>query len=240
MYTKNSPKKIFFLGLDKHFFQFFLNLGSIFYNKMTLFTLDKPKIPYKLQFMNQNPANSPLQIIDVPPELRGMTDEEILLNSEKPKKTFSGKRKNGAARPAKKDRVANKHEKDLLEAKSIAAFIQNRSDMAHIPPITELPLEKQAMLNTAFSSNSKSLSVFKFTENTELATPHSMISEAPKPTTGRVLKVAFGIKGKDTPKAVIVSAADHEQQKAEERKKKIQALTPVKRGRGRPRKNPIV
>ena len=190
--------------------------------------------------MNQNPANSALQVIDVPPELRGLSDEEILLKSEKPKKLFSGKRKNGAARPAKKDRIAHKNEKDLLEAQSIASFIQNRSNMAHIPPITELPLEKQAMLNTAFSPESKSLSVYKFTENKEHATPHSMISEAPKPATGRVLKVAFGFKGKDAPKAVIVSATDHEQQKAEERKRKIQALIPVKRGRGRPRKNPIV
>ena len=58
----------------------------------------------------------------------------------------------------------------------------------------------------------------------------------------------------DKPKAVIVSAADHAKQKAEERAKKIQDFfkakhpeattkpdgTPVKRGRGRPRKNPIV
>ena len=190
--------------------------------------------------MNPNSANSALQIIDVPPELRGLSDEEILLNSEKPKKLFSGKRKNGAARPSKKDRVASKQEKDLLEAKSIAAFIQNRSDMAHIPPITELPPEKQAMLDKAFSPNSKSLSVYKFKENTEHAAPHSMISEPPKPATGRVLKASFGIKGKDTPKAVIVSAADHAQQKAEERERKIQALTPVKRGRGRPRKNPLI
>jgi len=43
MYNKNSPKKIFFLDLDKHFFQFFLNLGRIFYNKMTFSTLDKAR-----------------------------------------------------------------------------------------------------------------------------------------------------------------------------------------------------
>ena len=190
--------------------------------------------------MNQNPVNSALQIIDVPPELRGLSDEEILLNSEKHKKLFSGKRKNGAARPSKKSRIANRQEKSLTEAKSIAAFIQNRSDMAHIPPITELPPEKQALLNSVFTPNSKSLSIHKFAENTEATMPKSMISEAPKPATGRVLKVSFGIKGKGTPKAVIVSAADHAQQKAEERKRKIQALTPVKRGRGRPRKNPII
>lgn len=190
--------------------------------------------------MNPNSTNSTLQVIDVPPELRGMTDEEIIENSEKPRKSFCGKRKNGAARPSKKDRIA--------------AIFQNRADLTHISPISELPHEKQSMLNTAFTPSSKSLSVYKFAEKPEPAAEHKIhahaLSEIPTPATGRVLKASFGIKGKDKPKAVIVSATDLAKQKAEERAKKIQKFftarhpeatmmpdgTPIKRGRGRPRK----
>ncbi len=190
--------------------------------------------------MDPNLTNSTLQVIDVPAELRGMTDEEIIVNSEKPRKIFSGKRKNGAARPAKKDRIA--------------ALFQNRADLSHIPPISKLPPETQTLLNTAFTASSNSLSVYKFAEKTEHAAPQSIISEAPKPASGRVLKASFGIKGKDKPQAVIVSATDLARQKAEERAKKIQAFfkakhpeattmpdgQPIKRGRGRPRKNPVI
>ena len=65
--------------------------------------------------MDQNLSNIALQIIEVPPELRGLTDEEIIQNSEK-KRDFSGKRKNGAARPSKKDRLALKQQKEEVKS----------------------------------------------------------------------------------------------------------------------------
>ena len=82
----------------------------------------------------------------------------------------------------------------------------------------------------------------------------SVLSEPPKPPSGRVLKGSFGAKPSDKPKAVIVSAADLARQRIEERAKKIRealmaknralhpeaaAEIPVKRPRGRPRKNPL-
>ena len=82
----------------------------------------------------------------------------------------------------------------------------------------------------------------------------SVLSEPPKPPSGRVLKGSFGAKPGDKPKAVIVSAADLARQRIEERAKKIRealmaknralhpeaaAEMPVKRPRGRPRKNPL-
>lgn len=266
MYNKNSPKKIFFLGLDKHFFQFFLNLGRIFYNKMTFSTLDKPSKGEKWGFMDQNLSNIALQIIEVPPELRGLTDEEIIQNSEKIKKDFSGKRKNGAARPSKKDRLALKQQKEYQEAQNIAneifgsipkqndLYFKPKTAIPGIPALSELSAEKQMMLSTAFTQESPSFSSYKLKEATMNSAPKSMISETPKPASGRVLKASFGAKTGDKPKAVIVSAADLAKQKAEERAKKIQNFfkakhpeatvmpdgTPVKRGRGRPRKNPIV
>ena len=214
--------------------------------------------------MDQNLSNIALQIIEVPPELRGLTDEEIIQNSEK-KRDFSGKRKNGAARPSKKDRLAQKQQKEYQEAQSIAneifgsipkqgdLYFKPKAAIPGIPAFGELSAEKQKMLNTAFTQESPSFSSYKLKEATLNSAPKSMISEAPKPASGRVLKASFGFKGGDKPKAVIVSAADLAKQKAEERAKKIQDFfrakhpeatvmpdgTPVKRGRGRPRKNPI-
>ena len=216
--------------------------------------------------MNQNVSENILNVIEVPPELRGPSDEEIIRNSERFKKDFAGKRKNGAARPSKRDRILQKKEKDLIEVQKIAAEIfgttPKRNDyFPHLDPVSEvpalntLPPEKQKMLQSAFTPNSKGYTVIKATEEKSAhEAPHSMISEPPKPTSGRVLKASFGAKTGDKPRAVIVNAADLAKQKAEERAKKIQDFfrakhpeatampdgAPIKRGRGRPRKNPIV
>ena len=265
MYNKNSPKKIFFLGLDKHFFSFFLNLVCIFYNKMTLFTLDKLKKTKKTDFMQQNMATDALKIIEVPPELRGLSDEEIIRNSEEIPKKFEGRRKNGAARPSKRERLAQKEEKAKRETEQIVAEIFGKSPVqSSIPqsasatfpavtPLNELPSEKRKMLESAFTPSSKGYSVVKAEEKSEHVAPRSMISEMPKPASGRVLKASFGAKNGTAPKAVIVSAADLAKQKAEARAKKIQEFfrskhpeattmpdgAPIKRPRGRPRKNPL-
>lgn len=201
--------------------------------------------------MNQNLSQNTLQIIEVPQELRGMTDEEIIQNSERIKKDFSGSRKNGAARPSKRDRLALKTKQAHQEIQDLAAEIFGNKQPAPSPvEVLKLNPEKQEMLRTAFTPESHSFSTFSSEPKQKL---HSMISEVPKPASGRILKASFGVKGKDQPKAVIVNAADLAKQKAEERTKKIQAAfkakhpeatdmpdgTPVKRGRGRPRKNPL-
>lgn len=210
--------------------------------------------------MNQNLSNNTLQIIEVPHELRGLSDEEIIQNSERIKKDFSGKRKNGAARPSKKDRIALKQQKEYLETQNIAAEIFGavakqkdlyfKPSIQGIPSLSDLAPEKQKMLSTAFTPESHSFSSYRLRESVTVAEPKSMISEPPKPASGRVLKASFGAKTGDKPKAVIVSAADLAKQKAEERAKKIQDFfrakhpeatvmpdgQPIKRGRGRPRK----
>jgi hypothetical protein len=214
--------------------------------------------------MNQNLSNNTLQIIEVPHELRGLSDEEIIQNSERIKKDFSGKRKNGAARPSKKDRIALKQQKEYLETQNIAAEIFGavakqkdlyfKPSIQGIPSLSDLAPEKQKMLSTAFTPESHSFSSYRLRESVTVAEPKSMISEPPKPASGRVLKASFGAKTGDKPKAVIVSAADLAKQKAEERAKKIQDFfrakhpeatvmpdgQPIKRGRGRPRKTPLI
>lgn len=152
-------------------------------------------------------------IMEVPQELRGLSDEEIIKNSETRTRATNGKKRNGSLRPSKREREAIKTRNERQEAEKIAAQI-----FGNVPKI-----------------------------------PHSTISEPSRPASGRVLKVSFGAKTGEKPKSVIVSAADLAKQKAEERAKKIQSIfkakhpdattnpdgTPIKRGRGRPRKNPI-
>ena len=232
---------------------------------MTFFTLDKLKKTKKPDFMQQNMATDALKIIEVPPELRGLSDEEIIRNSEEIPKKFEGRRKNGAARPSKRERLAQKEEKAKRETEQIVAEIFGKSPVqSSIPqsasatfpavtPLNELPSEKRKMLESAFTPSSKGYSVVKAEEKSEHEAPRSMISEMPKPASGRVLKASFGAKNGTAPKAVIVSAADLAKQKAEARAKKIQEFfrskhpeattmpdgAPIKRPRGRPRKNPL-
>ena len=232
---------------------------------MTFFTLDKLKKGQKSVFMHQNTVTDALKTIEVPPELRGLSDEEIIRNSEEFQKKFEGKRKNGAARPSKRERLAQKEDKARRETEKIAAEIFGKSPvLGNIPkdmstpfppvtPLNELSNEKRKMLEDAFSPSSKGYSLLKTDEKSVHDAPRSMISEMPKPASGRVLKVSFGAKNGPAPKAVIVSAADLAKQKAEERAKKIQAFfrakhpeattmpdgAPIKRPRGRPRKNPL-
>ena len=201
--------------------------------------------------------NTP-EIIEVPPELRGLSDDEIIRNSEKKERPFSGKRKKGALRPSKRERLALKQGVQEKEAEQIAAEIFGAAS-SQAGKKAQPGQKKHSVLKSAFTDHSESLSKmtvspFGIGPSTEpKPEPKSMISEAPKPISGRVLKVSFGAKTGEKPKAVIVSAADHERQRNEERAKKIQAFfkekhpeatampdgAPIKRGRGRPRKNPL-
>lgn len=210
-----------------------------------------------------------LPVIEVPPELRGLSDEEIIQRSQKEIREISGKRKKGERRPSKRAREALKQQKAHQEA------------MAIFKPRASLSQDKLDMVKKAFTSQSESLTlydrvsydandVFEIVDDAcevlnSRPTPapkktiKSIITAAPAPTSGRVLKASFGAKQGEKPKAIIVSAAELAKQKAEERAKKIrEALsakrkaasaatppplnpdgTPVKRPRGRPRKNPI-
>ena len=94
--------------------------------------------------MNQNLSQNTLQIIEVPQELRGMTDEEIIQNSERIKKDFSGSRKNGAARPSKRDRLALKTKQAHQEIQDLAAEIFGNKQPAPSPvEVLKLNPEKQ-------------------------------------------------------------------------------------------------
>ncbi|MCF0222593.1 MAG: hypothetical protein HUK19_09890 [Fibrobacter sp.] len=108
-----------------------------------------------------------LEVIEVPPELRGLSDEEIIANSEKQLRQCSGKRKNGARRPSKKTRIALKQQKELDEINQAAAEL--------------------------FTCNAQ-LTNRSFSETTRECASSVARSSTARPSTARVLKATFGIK----------------------------------------------
>ncbi|SIO43258.1 hypothetical protein [Fibrobacter sp. UWB11] len=209
--------------------------------------------------MTDSTRKEALQITEVPPELRGLSDEEIIKNSESKEKKFIGKKHNGAKRPSKRERQKLKEQNEKAKFNSLAAKY-NKADSSKSQE-SENDAEIKSILKKIHANAPKS-------EDAEVkkapvqATPteppkrvlKSVISEPPKPPSGRVLKGSFGVKPGDKPKTVIVSAADLARQRIEERAKKIRealmaknkalhpeaaAEMPVKRPRGRPRKNPL-
>ena len=210
--------------------------------------------------MTDSTKKEALQVTEVPPELRGLSDEEIIKNSESKEKKFIGKRHNGAKRPSKRERLAQKEQKENAKFNALVAKYNTAgSDKA---PETENDAEIKKILKKIAAplanSETEKPEVKKEAEPAAPAAPKrvlkSVLSEPPKPPSGRVLKGSFGTKPGDKPKAVIVSAADLARQRIEERAKKIRealmaknralhpeaaAEMPVKRPRGRPRKNPL-
>lgn len=222
--------------------------------------------------MSDYSTEKSLEIIEVPPELRGPSDEEILKMSEKKLREVSGKRKKGERRPSKRARLAMKREKELLEARNLAmeVFGNSKNVKAEETPnfknLSSHPQDKQEFIRNAFTEKSPGYNVFYNKQTTPSSNESIAEKSVPKivepttPASGRVLKASFGIKTSEKPKATIVSAADLARQRAEERAKKIrEALLakrtpaiqspvaenlnengePVKRPRGRPRKNPL-
>lgn len=200
-----------------------------------------------------------LEITEVPPELRGLSDEEIIKNSESKEKKFIGKKHNGAKRPSKRERLAQKEQSENAKFNSLVEKY-NKVEKPHESENDEDI--KKILKKIASSQTSSPNPVPKVKETVEQKAMEeapkrvlkSVLSEPPKPPSGRVLKGSFGAKPGDKPKTVIVSAADLARQRIEERAKKIRealmaknralhpeaaAEIPVKRPRGRPRKNPL-
>jgi hypothetical protein len=208
--------------------------------------------------MTDSTKKENLQITEVPLELRGLSDEEIIRNSESKAKKFVGKRHNGAKRPSKRERIAMKEQSENAKFDSLVAKY-NKVDSKKQQDDDIKDILKKIASSQPSPSKAEDAEVKKIVNTA--AKPeapkrvlNSVISEPPKPPSGRVLKGSFGAKPGDKPKTVIVSAADLARQRIEERAKKIRealmaknkalhpeaaAEMPVKRPRGRPRKNPL-
>lgn len=210
--------------------------------------------------MTDSTRKEALQITEVPPELRGLSDEEIIRNSESKEKKFIGKKHNGAKRPSKRERQRLKEQSENAKFNTLVAKY-NKPDNAKSRE-AESDAEINSILKKIASHATPKVEDAEVKKIIAQATPveqpkrvlTSVLSEPPKPPSGRVLKGSFGAKPGDKPKTVIVSAADLARQRIEERAKKIRealmaknkalhpeaaAEMPVKRPRGRPRKNPL-
>ena len=223
-----------------------------------------------------------LPVIEVPPELRGPSDEEILQQSES---EDSQKRRNSAKRPSKRERLELKKrkalgimktmaEKTVARTENISSTIKSAAAAATAAANTALNFARETEIKSGTLSDARKKLETLFTAKKEVVAQKAaqvvktVIQEAPKiPASGRVIRGAFGAKGAIL-KAEIISSADLAKKRMEEKAKKIRAAlfakksaeagpgtatagtaagqatavdgaAPVKRPRGRPRKNPL-
>lgn len=219
-----------------------------------------------------------LPVIEVPPELRGPSDEEILQQSES---EDSQKRRNSAKRPSKRERLELKKrkalgimktmaEKTVDRTENISSTIKSAAAAATAAANTALNFARETEIKSGTLSDARKKLETLFTAKKEVVAQKAaqvvktVIQEAPKiPASGRVIRGAFGAKGAII-KAEIISSADLAKKRMEEKAKKIRAalfakksaeagpgtatasqssatdgVVPVKRPRGRPRKNPL-
>lgn len=209
--------------------------------------------------MTENSPLNELPIIEVPPELRGPSDEEILRNSE----ARLRKKKRPAFRPSKKVREARKASAPARPEQSAPQqkpWLEPRREPKRERSVDSIPLPKLSDFEkaggdlTAPKSWEAKLPP-KLAEAPKLEKPEiqvrSSITETPKPSSGRVLKGTFFTLGGKKPEATVVSAEKLEKERAAERAKKIQAKLrvarkleaaagtdsePAKKRRGRPPK----
>lgn len=215
---------------------------------------------------NPDPENLP--IIEVPEELRGLSDEEILaLHPFDPEKR-------DRFRPSKKERAKRKLAREQARIRQIAEQYKNRNSYSRyasrpMPKLSDFDGEKPHPAPRLATSPKKTLFVpgqmKKFStaaaptaESKQAATPLP-----PRQSSGRVLVGSFGGAKFNTAKTQIISESELAKQTAIKKAKesllksqeslsgidRLNALfsapaaaegtAPVKRKRGRPRKNPL-
>lgn len=185
--------------------------------------------------MTELPKND-APIVDVPPELRGPSDEEILaLNPVKDEKRFRD-------RPSKKEREARKVAKEQEKFRKIAAQYENRENLPSnpfssassrpMPKLSDFDRSKGLFKSTsgrASTSNAKS-SLFvpgAFKKAASLPTEFPTVDSKPavvlpsRPASGRVLSGSFGTSRSAAPKARIISGDELGKKTAMEEKKKF-------------------
>ncbi len=198
--------------------------------------------------MNEPLNEQNLPLIEVPAELRGLSDEEILSLD-----FGTSRRIRHRIRPSKRERDLLKKAKEDEKIRKIAEeYESERKSPQGMPPVPSVPGFSKPMPKLSDFENEPEKPVKKedsklgfffrrkgiksfFSESPiekkEPATPKSSISTPPKPASGRVLKLSFGGKGLSGVKGTIISAEEAAKANIKEE--------PVKRGRGRPPKNRI-
>ncbi|MDR1759058.1 MAG: hypothetical protein LBR60_00865 [Fibrobacter sp.] len=201
--------------------------------------------------MNEPLNEQKLPIIEVPAELRGLSDEEILsLDFGTSRRTRHrirpSKRERDFVKKAQEDekirKIAEEYESEkkstpgIPPAPSAPGFSKPMPKLSDFENKPERPLRKEDSKPGLFFRKREGKELFSENplEKKDVVTPKSSISTPPKPSTGRVLKLSFGGvggKGLSGVKGTIVSAEEAAKANIKE--------APVKRGRGRPPKNRV-
>jgi len=189
-------------------------------------------------------------VIEVPPELRGPSNEEIL---QKEGRKDTAMRRRAAARPSKRERMRRKLGESSAEMSQIAARFRDGAPAkapAHKGSRLSVARKKLETLFSAVTRKPEEPEIKKIEPKRE---PPKLVPP-PVPPSGRVLRGSFGAKPSDNAHAQVYSASELAKMRMEERAKKIRAELarkngpgplvgedgqPVKRPRGRPRKNPL-
>lgn len=159
-------------------------------------------------------------------------------------------------------------EKTVARTENISSTIKSAAAAATAAANTALNFARETEIKTGTLSDARKKLETLFTAKKEVVAQKAaqvvktVIHEAPKiPASGRVIRGAFGARGAIL-KAEIISSADLAKKRMEEKAKKIRAalfarkaaeagtgiatasqaadgVVPVKRPRGRPRKNPL-
>lgn len=204
--------------------------------------------------MINNTLATDLPVVEVPPELRGPSDEEIIAASESRKK-----KSENPYRPSKKEREAKKLQQIQQKMQTFKEKFESENfELPNQPVQSALETKPSESFKDLFAKHFESVVTSPDRVKTPEVVVRSSISATPKPASGRVLTGKFTFGKKIAPSsATLVNAADLERERAEERAKKImmqQKLktakapapveydsegNPIKRKRGRPRKNPL-
>lgn len=159
-----------------------------------------------------------LPVIEVPPELRGWSDEDIIRNSE------SSGSKARRLRPSKRERflkkIAAENEKMSKIAREFGKISVDGEGFRPSPMATRpMPKISDFMQERKLDKPVAKMPVAPSCASTPISSPA-------RPSSGRVLRSSFCGKMGFSFKAEAVP------------EKRVEVV-PVKRGRGRPRKNPL-
>lgn len=219
----------------------------------------------------KNPQDSSLPdpdniLANIPPELRGPSIEELEKRDSELEEAKKAKARN---RLGKKERQLLRTEKERAKFQKLGQDYENRkyvpvshgiaskpmpkvSDFAKLekgpvadpfaPPAPKADAKKSG---PAEIQRPKSNLEALFAPPKEVADPKPLVSQAPKPASGRILRGSFGTSKTEAPKATLLRAADLTPKPAPAPVVVPPDNTGVadeeapKRKRGRPRKNPL-
>ena len=147
-------------------------------------------------------------IIEVPPELRGLSDEEILeLNKNRENRTSA------SGRPSKKERQKLKEKKEREHLQKIVKKDEEKQTHRNyktamskipMPKISEFEAQYKSTPKPSFQKKETDI-LFDNNKNTEsIKKPKkemkSLLSSPPKPHSGRILKGVFGVPSSNSVK----------------------------------------